>query len=201
MFFNTDGGLYLTQYRAYDPVAGRWLSRDPIGESSDPTANLYAYVAGNPVSLTDASGQDITVILYEGAGGEGHIGIGVAPSGQTVAPGQTSGFYPAPGYGVWGGVFGTQGVLQQDTGHTPMPNVANTVVIPTNSAQDAQVRKYLNNLLSNPPNYSVIGTGGGKNCAMAAEDALGAAGINVPQTIFPVSLMQSLQASYGGGNR
>jgi len=41
MFTNADSGLYLTQYRAYDPVAGRWLSRDPIGESSDPAANLY----------------------------------------------------------------------------------------------------------------------------------------------------------------
>jgi hypothetical protein len=30
MFLNADSGLYLTQYRAYDPVSGRWLSRDPI---------------------------------------------------------------------------------------------------------------------------------------------------------------------------
>jgi RHS repeat-associated protein len=36
MFFNVDSGLYLIQYRAYDPVAGRWLSRDPLGETSDP---------------------------------------------------------------------------------------------------------------------------------------------------------------------
>lgn len=32
-FTNADSGLYLTQFRAYDPVAGRWLSRDPIGEA------------------------------------------------------------------------------------------------------------------------------------------------------------------------
>jgi RHS repeat-associated protein len=32
MFYNADSGLYLTQYRAYDPVSGRWLSRDPLGE-------------------------------------------------------------------------------------------------------------------------------------------------------------------------
>jgi RHS repeat-associated protein len=51
MFYNADSGLYLTQYRAYDAVAGRWLSRDPIGEISDPVSNLYRYVRGNPVRL------------------------------------------------------------------------------------------------------------------------------------------------------
>ncbi len=43
MFYNADSGLYLTQYRAYDPVAGRWLSRDPLGEIVSPK-NLYSYV-------------------------------------------------------------------------------------------------------------------------------------------------------------
>jgi RHS repeat-associated protein len=56
MFYNADSGLYLTKYRAYDPAAGRWLSRDPIGEASDPVANLYAYVSGNPISTTDVFG-------------------------------------------------------------------------------------------------------------------------------------------------
>lgn len=32
MFYNPDSGLNFTMYRAYDPVAGRWLSRDPLGE-------------------------------------------------------------------------------------------------------------------------------------------------------------------------
>jgi len=58
MFPNADSGLYLTQYRAYDPVAGRWLSRDPIGESSDPAANLYAYVRNNPLGLVDPFGLE-----------------------------------------------------------------------------------------------------------------------------------------------
>jgi len=35
MLYNADSGLYLTQYRAYDPAVGRWLSRDPLGELSD----------------------------------------------------------------------------------------------------------------------------------------------------------------------
>ena len=56
MFYNADSGLYLTQYRAYDPVGGRWLSRDPVGEQSDAVANLYGYVGGNPVSYSDPRG-------------------------------------------------------------------------------------------------------------------------------------------------
>jgi len=59
MFYNADSGLYLTRYRAYDPVAGRWLSRDPMGEMTDASANLYPYVGGNPVRLTDPDGRMI----------------------------------------------------------------------------------------------------------------------------------------------
>ena len=56
MFYNADSGLYLTNYRAFDPVQGRWLSRDPLGAMSDPTADLYTYVRGNPPALTDRLG-------------------------------------------------------------------------------------------------------------------------------------------------
>jgi RHS repeat-associated protein len=58
MFYSADSGLYLTQFRAYDPVAGRWLSRDPIGESSDPAFNVYAYVGANPTGWIDSRGLD-----------------------------------------------------------------------------------------------------------------------------------------------
>jgi RHS repeat-associated protein len=56
MFYEPDSGLYLTQFRAYDPVAGRWLSRDPAGEVGDPSNNLYAYVGGNPLGIIDPLG-------------------------------------------------------------------------------------------------------------------------------------------------
>ncbi|MBS0219681.1 MAG: RHS repeat-associated core domain-containing protein [Proteobacteria bacterium] len=59
MFYNADSGLYLTNYRAYDPVAGRWLSRDPLGEAVDPMGNLYPYVGGNPTNLTDPEGLQV----------------------------------------------------------------------------------------------------------------------------------------------
>jgi len=47
-------GLVLTWYRAYDPVTGRWLSRDPIGEAGG--INLYGYVGNNPVNWVDPFG-------------------------------------------------------------------------------------------------------------------------------------------------
>jgi RHS repeat-associated protein len=56
MFFNADSGLYLTNYRAFDPVQGRWLSRDRIGERTDPYGNLYPYAGGSPIHLTDPQG-------------------------------------------------------------------------------------------------------------------------------------------------
>jgi RHS repeat-associated protein len=56
MVYNADSGLDLAARRAYDPVAGRWLSRDPTGESSDAVGNLYSYVGGNPISFIDPAG-------------------------------------------------------------------------------------------------------------------------------------------------
>ena len=56
MFQEQASGLALTQFRAYDPKAGRWLSRDPLGEQSAEGTNLYAYVMGNPVSFIDPLG-------------------------------------------------------------------------------------------------------------------------------------------------
>jgi RHS repeat-associated protein len=54
MFYDQQDGLYLTNFRVYDPKAGRWLSRDPIGE--DGGQNLYSYVGGNPISNFDPLG-------------------------------------------------------------------------------------------------------------------------------------------------
>jgi RHS repeat-associated protein len=54
VFNNTDSGLGLTWYRAYDSIIGRWVSRDPLGEDADPLGNLYAYVGGDSVNMTDS---------------------------------------------------------------------------------------------------------------------------------------------------
>ena len=53
-----DTGLYYLRARFYDPVLGRFLSRDPFPGVRDAPASLhrYAYAANNPANLTDSSG-------------------------------------------------------------------------------------------------------------------------------------------------
>jgi RHS repeat-associated protein len=92
MFYNADSGLYLTQYRVYDPVAGRWLSRDPMGELGDPAANLYRFVNGNPITLVDPNGSIgiVPIIAISAAGGAVSVGLAdlaiqLANSGGNIA--------------------------------------------------------------------------------------------------------------------
>jgi RHS repeat-associated protein len=61
MFLHQPSGLYLTTYRAYDPVTGRWLSRDPIKEQGG--INLYRYVASDPVNFVDPEGLQAQVVI------------------------------------------------------------------------------------------------------------------------------------------
>lgn len=60
MYYHNESGLYLTWYRAYEPSAGRWISRDPIGLSGG--SNTYAYAEGDPVSGFDPLGLVVNVV-------------------------------------------------------------------------------------------------------------------------------------------
>jgi RHS repeat-associated protein len=53
-YYHATSGLYLSATRAYNPNLGRFISRDPSGESSG--LNLYAYCADNPIDFADPSG-------------------------------------------------------------------------------------------------------------------------------------------------
>jgi uncharacterized protein RhaS with RHS repeats len=51
----SDAQIYHYKARAYDPVMGRFLQTDPIGQQDDP--NLYAYVKDDPVDHVDSTGE------------------------------------------------------------------------------------------------------------------------------------------------
>jgi len=52
--FDYDTNLYYYRARYYDPKAGRFITRDPIGFGGG--TNFYAYVGNNPVNGTDPYG-------------------------------------------------------------------------------------------------------------------------------------------------
>jgi RHS repeat-associated protein len=61
-YFHAPSGLDLTVHRPYKSSAGRWISRDPMGEASG--ANLYDYVQNSPTQYSDPEGlQEVLIRL------------------------------------------------------------------------------------------------------------------------------------------
>jgi len=58
-------GLYYEYQRWYDPLIGRFISRDPLPSrlSTPQSLNMYAYAGNTPTTLTDPSGGAHGVIL------------------------------------------------------------------------------------------------------------------------------------------
>jgi len=61
--WDKDDGLYYAPYRYYNPVASRWLTRDPLGMKEGP--NLYSYVKDQPVFAADPLGLQPAVVCIE----------------------------------------------------------------------------------------------------------------------------------------
>ena len=58
--FDPDLGLYYLRARYYNPLTGRFMSRDPEdGTPYDPKSlHKYLYAGGDPVNATDPTGRD-----------------------------------------------------------------------------------------------------------------------------------------------
>ncbi len=53
-YFHAQSGLVDFGFRFYSPSLGRWINRDPLGESGG--VNLYGYVGNDPVNRIDPNG-------------------------------------------------------------------------------------------------------------------------------------------------
>jgi len=96
--YDAETGLVRFGARDYDPQIGRWVSKDPI-RFGGRQANLYAYVANDPVNSIDPSGlffcnnTDRVLLVGGGTGtGSGHgsgskFATGLLAPGQCVGPG------------------------------------------------------------------------------------------------------------------
>lgn len=71
-YTDSETGLQLLTHRYYDPQAGRFVTRDPIGYSGG--VNLYAYTGNNPVNAIDPSGHDFDDILTALSNGSAGFG-------------------------------------------------------------------------------------------------------------------------------
>ncbi len=175
------GNLYFYRARYYNPQISRFITEDPIG--FDGEINSYVYAYDSPVSFGDPFGLDVTVTLYRGSGGFGHIGIGVNTN-------QTQGFYPLhvpipisiPGYtGVIDShnlspIVNVGAVLPDDPKKT-----IDSITIHTTPDQDRRIQDYINSRIGNPGIYNLFG----RNCTDFARKALRAGGIETQPGILP----------------
>jgi RHS repeat-associated protein len=85
--FDSESGLYYLRARSFDPIAGRFFQKDPIGLRGG--LNLYRYAFDNPVRFTDPRGTDV----WAGLEGSGIVmaGIGGFQGGGGVMGNITTG--------------------------------------------------------------------------------------------------------------
>ena len=106
LFHHAPSGLDLATYRTYDSKMGRWISRDPLGESAG--LNLYAYCNNNPISCVDPAGLEAGILHSDGSYTQ-YAGTAAGWSEfvsdvQNAAPGSISDLY-VMGHGGTTGIY------------------------------------------------------------------------------------------------
>lgn len=174
-----EGGSFETPqvYRAYNPTMGRWISRDPIGESGG--INLYGYVENNPTDLTDPLG--LLTVAVIGAGTDSN------PFGHASLAFSGSGIYS----------FGTGRDFQLGSSFTDFLAKQSSYrdnmlyVLPTTPEQERAMKDYLNRLPHELPD--VPSKDSSDNCASRTNDALKKGGIDLGATPLPASTQRGLE--------
>ncbi len=171
-------------YRWYDPLSGRWPSRDPIEE--DGGVNLYGFVGNDGVNKWDLFGHSPGAGIAVGGGfhspGLG-LGIDIGAATQVNTDCELCITYSAtvragPVGGIHGGVGGT---FSSNVSTGPSASVGGGGWVAVNGAGGSGHVEY------NPANGSI--TGGG------ARGELGVGGAIGPQATFSCTGCASLKTS------
>ncbi len=121
-------GLYYYAYRYYDPVTGRWPSRDPIGEDAEP--NLYGSVNNDPIDRFDPDG--------------------LAPQWHHEFPQEFRDYFKAAGIEIddpeFGRVFNDQGPHKWDEIHREWNRLWREFIKENPAPDKAKIRRYLDRL-------------------------------------------------------
>ena len=157
-YYDAETVLYYNYFRDYDPSLGRYVRSDPIGLRGG--WNTYLYGGGNPVSLTDPTGQFVTIVL---------AGIGLTTSFFVgFEAGQLA-------VGTFGGLFGLgesasqayTGVLScVDTASCGAAQTAVRNLVP----QTAETAKSAAELIYNAPTRKLIEEGAKAATERASKD-------------------------------
>ena len=180
---NDGTGVYFYRARYYSPTLQRFISEDPL-EFGGEDINLYRYAADSPVRFIDPFGLDVTVTLWPGAGGFGHVGVGVNTN-------DTQGFYPSTQSACL--LFGCNvpGDLRNDQAQHPGVT-PDTFVLHTTPDQDQAMQRVINQRDSSHGNYNMYG----RNCARFVEDVLRAGGQNPLDRTYPHDLARDLRRRF-----
>lgn len=126
-YFDAETELWYNWNRYYDSALGRYLQSDPIGISAG--TNTYAYVTGNPLSLTDPFGLDTITLTGGGSlvvlgGIEGNGGFYISNKPFDVGIVLSGGYGKGFNIGLGAQLGYVRGPLSNVSGQTSNTNVA-----------------------------------------------------------------------------